>query len=313
MLRADGRLAAVGLGWLALRTVSRDGSRTGPGLVWRLAAPAIVLGLLAATPFATAAQTRVGLFQDSLPVIPRVVAEVPFGPGEELRYKLKYGIVGVGEARVGIPGIDTVRGRPVYAARWHVKGGLPGYRIDHWLHSWIDTETLVSRRFINDQKKRRRYREYEIFPEEGRVQRIDHDTTWAIRTSLPLDDIAFVFFARTLPLEVGKTYTFNRYYKDEGNPIILKVLRKDKREVGAGVFNTIVVQPIIRSSSLFEEGGKAEIHLSDDELRLVVYMKIEGPFLAIDFTMHLEEFQPGVPLETGAGAGVQVPDRGQTR
>ena len=289
MLRAEGRRGAAGVARLALR-----------------AGPAIALGLIAATPFTAAAQTRVGWFRDSLPTIPRGVAKVPFGPGEELKYKLKYGIFGVGEARVGIPGIDTVRGRPVYAVQWHIKGGVPGYRIDHWLRSWIDTETLVSRRFINDQKKKNRYREYEIFPEEGRVQRIDHDTTWAIRTSLPLDDIAFVFFARTLPLEVGKTYTFDRYYKDEGNPIILKVLRKDRREVEVGVFNTIVVQPVIRSSSLFEEGGKAEIHFSDDERRLVVYMKVEGPFLPFDFTMHLEEFQPGVLLGTGAGVGAQV-------
>lgn len=110
-------------------------------------------------------------------------------------------------------------------------------------------------------------------------------------TSEPLDDLSFVYFARTLPLEVGETYEFNRYFKEDGNPVILKVLRKDERETKAGVFSTIVVQPIIPNSSLYSEGGNAEIHFSDDERRLVVYMKVDGPILPFNITMHLEEIR----------------------
>ena len=277
--------------------------RAGPGRLSRLAAPAIVLGLFAVTPFTVGAQIRGDLLLDSPITIPRGIAEVPFGPGEELRYKVKYGAFGVGEARMSVAGIDTLRGHPVYATALHIKASPLWYDIDHRLSSWIDTETLVSRRFVNDQRARERYREYEIFPEERRVQRIDHDTTWAIPTSEPLDDIAFVYLARTLPLEVGQTYEYNRYFKEERNPIILKVLRKDKREVGAGVFNTVVVQPLIPGSSFFSEGGDAEIHLSDDERRLLVYMKVDGPVLPLKITMHLEEIRPGVPLDTGVGVG----------
>ena len=71
------------------------------------------------------------------------------------------------------------------------------------------------------------------------------------------------------------------------------MLRKDRRETGAGVFNTIVVQPIIPNSSLFAEGGNAEIHLSDDERRILVYMKVDGPVLPFNLTLHLEEMQFG--------------------
>ncbi len=281
----------------------REMLRAGPARLSRLAAPAIASGLFAATPFTVAAQVRGEPFLDSPIVFPRGIAEVPFGPGEDLKYKVKYGAFGVGEARMSVAGIDTLRGHPVYAAALHIKASPLWYDIDHTLSSWIDTETLVSRRFVNDQRARERYREYEIFPEERRVQRIDHDTAWAIPTSEPLDDIAFVYLARTLPLEVGQTYEYNRYFKEERNPIILKVLRKDKREVGAGVFNTIVVQPLIPGSSFFSEGGEAEIHLSDDERRLLVYMKVDGPVIPLNITMHLQEIQPGVPLKTGAGEG----------
>lgn len=281
----------------------REILRAGPGRLSRLPASAIALGLFAVAPFSVDAQIRGDLLLDSPIMIARGIAEVPFGPGEELKYKVKYGAFGVGEARMSVAGIDTLRGHPVYATALHIKASPLWYDIDHRLSSWIDTETLVSRRFVNDQRARERYREYEIFPEERRVQRIDHDTTWAIPTSEPLDDIAFVYLARTLPLEVGQTYEYNRYFKEERNPIILNVLRKDRREVGAGVFNTIVVQPLIPGSSFFSEGGDAEIHLSDDERRLLVYMKVDGPVLPFNITMHLEEIQPGVPLETGVRVG----------
>ncbi|MDE2975423.1 MAG: DUF3108 domain-containing protein, partial [Gemmatimonadota bacterium] len=294
-------------GCIAVRMPGGFCPRAARHVSW-LAGPAVALGLFSTIPFTAAAQGRAGLFGDSLPLIPRAVADVPFGPGEELRYKVKYGILGVGEARMDIAGIDTLHGHPTYAAALHVKASAAWYDIDHKLSSWIDTETLASRRFVNDQRARERYREFEIFPEERRVRRVDHDTTWAISTAEPLDDIAFVYLARTLPLEVGQTYEYNRYFKEERNPIVLKVVRRDRREVGAGVFNTIVLQPVIPESGFFSEGGDAEIHLSDDERRLLVYMKVEGPYLPFDITMHLEEVRPGVPLATGAGAAEERDD-----
>ena len=272
---------------------------------------AVVLAFLALCRPTPAVTQQASLLLDSLAPPVRDIGRVPFGPGEVLKYKLKYGIFPVGEAVMTLPGIDTVHNVPTYAAEWQIKGSVLGYGIDETFSSWMDTETLVSRRFVKDQGKR--YREYEFFPEQGLAHRIDYDTTWTMPTSLPLDDVSFVYFARTLPLEVGKTYTFNRFYKDEGNPIVLEVLRKDRREVGAGVFNTIVVQPIIQTDGLFSEGGKAEIHFSDDERRLVVYMKVGGPWLPVNLTMHLEEITEGVLLgDGGADGGDGSPPVGRT-
>jgi len=231
---------------------------------------------------------------------------VPFAVGEHLRYKVKYGIFSVGEAHLTIAGIDTIHGMPTYVAEWRLKGSVLGYGIDETFTSWIDTEGLFARRFVKDQGKR--YREYEFFPEEHRVQRIDHDTTWALPDPEPLDDISIVYFTRTLALDVGQSSSFDRFYNDDGNPIVLNVLRKDRREVGAGAFNTVVVRPIIQTDGLFSEGGNAEIHFSDDERRMVVYMKVDGPFLPLNLTLHLEEIlhvEPGSAQTPG-----DVPDSG---
>lgn len=272
-------------------------ARRSPRPPARLPLIALAATALAATaPPALSAQTspRTTAEPGSPDGVPPTMAGVPFAPGEHLRYKLKYGIFSVGEAHMTIARIDTIHGTPTYAAEWRIKGSVLGFGIDETFTSWIDTEKLFARRFVKDQGER--YREYEFFPEDLLVQRIDHDTTWALPHPEPQDDISFVYFTRTLPLDAGQSYTFNRFYKDEGNPIVLHVLRTDRREVGAGEFNTIVVQPIIQTDGLFSEGGNAEIHFSDDERRVVVYMKVDGPFLPVNLTMHLEEIlyvEPG--------------------
>ena len=257
----------------------------------------VALALMLA-PVVAGAQERETATGDSLGVTGRSAGVVPLWIGEDLKYKVKYGIFGGGEGRMGVSRLDTIDGWTTYVAEMHIKG----WGVDQKLYSWIDTQKLFSRRFVKDEEGRPR--EYDFLPEERLVHQIEHlDSTWSIETSEPLDDISFVYLARTLPLEVGQVYEYNRYFKEERNPIILKVLRKDRREVGAGEFNTIVVQPIIPKSSLFAEGGNAEIHLSDDERRLVVYMKVDGPLLPFNFTLHLEEFQVGRAIGDDAEAG----------
>ncbi len=234
--------------------------------------------------------------RDTLSASVPAPARIPFAVGERLRYKVKFGIFNVGEGWMSIPRIDTVSSFPTYAVEWHIKGGVPFYKMDSKFYSWMDVRTLVSRRFVKDQNEggRETYKEFMFFPEDRRFQRIDYDTAGVMPTSLPLDDVAFVYFARTLLLNVGDTLTYNRFYKEEGNPVVIRVLRRDQRKVGAGKFNTIVVQPIIRTDGLFAEGGRAEIHFSDDDNRYLVYMEthIAG---GISLSLHLEEVQSGGP------------------
>ncbi|NIR78012.1 MAG: DUF3108 domain-containing protein, partial [Gemmatimonadetes bacterium] len=92
-------------------------------------------------------------------------------------------------------------------------------------------------------------------------ERQDNDEFGTLGSLLPLDDVSFIYFIRTLPLEVGKTYTFNRYFKEDGNPVKIRVLRKDQRETEGVEYNTIVVKPLIKTDGLFGEGGDAELHL----------------------------------------------------
>ena len=225
-------------------------------------------------------------------------ATVPFGLGESSTYKVVLGIVGdVGAGSLEVVDLDTVQGRPVYELRFRLTGGVPFARVDDDYRSWLDAQSLVARRFKQDQKEVRyeRHRFFEFFPEQKRWRRLDNDETGTMPTDAPLDDISFLYYIRTLPLEVGKTYTLNRYFKEDGNPVTVKVLRKQTITVPAGKFNTIVVQPIIKTKGLFSEGGKAEVYFTDDSRRILVALKSRVKVLK-SLDMLLESYTPGQRL-----------------
>jgi hypothetical protein len=233
---------------------------------------------------------------------PADVAPVPFGVGEKMTYKVALGIVGeVGTGALEVVDIDTVHGHPSYELRFRINGGVPFAHVDDDYRSWLDVQSLISRRFKQDQHEVRyeRHRMFDFLPEQRIWKRIDgKNESGPMPTELPLDDVSFLYFIRTLPLEVGRTYSFNRYFHADGNPVTVKVLRKQKVVTPhAGTFNTIVVQPIIKSKGLFSEGGQAEVYFSDDSRRILVAIHSKVKILrTLDAV--LETYSPGQRLST---------------
>jgi hypothetical protein len=94
----------------------------------------------------------------------------------------------------------------------------------------------------------------------------------------PLDEGSFVYFMRSTPLEVGKTYEFDRYYHLDRNPVRIDVVRRERVTVPAGEFDAILIRPTIKSKGLFSEKGDAEVWLADDSTRRVLRLKSKLPF-----------------------------------
>jgi len=243
--------------------------------------------------------------------VPFPVAPVPFGPGEVQRYKVQWGVFGeVGSSKLEVAGIDTVHGYPTYHLSWETRGRVKltfvtVASVNDVLQSWLDVASLMSRRFDQNQHevKYKRHRILEFFPEQMRWQRTDKDESGELASAEPLDEVSFLFFARTLPLEPGATYTFDRYWEAKGNPVVIKVLRRDTLRIEDVEYPTIAVQPIIQTKGIFGEGGEAEVHFSDDARRLIVFIRASMSIATMK--MSLIGYSPGEMLVTG------VPPAGQ--
>lgn len=208
--------------------------------------------------------------QDPAPRPAVAPATMPWVVGERLEYGVKFSLFNIGRAYMEVLGIDTVRGEPCYHVQFVIHGHTPFYSLNDSLQSWFGVNDLISRRFSQDTEEngRMRHRRYEIYPERRMWVRDDIDSGRTVAE--PLDEASFFFFARTLPLDLGQTYSYSRYYHEDRNPVTIQVLQRQNINVGAGRFATIAVQPIFKAKGMFGQGGQAVIWFSDDAARIPV-------------------------------------------
>jgi hypothetical protein len=200
-----------------------------------------------------------------------------------------------------VEAVDTVNGAPTYRLVMRMKGGMTLYKINDVHRSWLDVEHLFSRRFqqVLDQTTYDRNRTYDFQLSQGRYVDLNNPgDNGELASQQPLDDVSFIYHVRMLPLEVGQEYTEPRYYKADGNPVTVRVLRKERVKVAAGEFDAIVVKPIIRKEkSMFKEDDEGEIWLSDDDRRII--LKLRGKASVATVTMELQSYTPGTKIVTG--------------
>jgi hypothetical protein len=209
----------------------------------------------------------------------------PWAVGERLDYGVKFGLFNVGRAYMEVLGIDTIRGEPCYHVQFVIHGRTPFYSLNDSLQSWFGVNDLVSRRFSQDTEEngRLRHRRYEIHPDQRIWIRNATDTGRTVAE--PLDEASFFFFARSVPLDIGQTYSFARYFHEDRNPVTLQVLQRQNISVPAGRFRTIAVRPIFKSKGLFGQGGQAIIWFSDDEARIPVRFRSSLPIGTLDMSL----------------------------
>ena len=225
------------------------------------------------------------------------MAAVPWGVGERAEYELATGLFGtVGDGTLEVPRIVKIRGHDT----WHVELGVRGsvlfgaFKLEDRFQSWMDVNTLVARRFQKNQIEDDfvRNRTYDFYPENLTWHWIERDRSGFLPSDKPLDEVSMFFLVRTLPLKVGETYTFNRYFKAEDNPVRIEVVRKERVKVPAGEFDTIVVRPIIKTDGIFGEESELEVYFSDDERRILVQMKSKAPWVR-SLHLKLTSYQAG--------------------
>ena len=220
-------------------------------------------------------------------------AAVPFGPGEKSTFEVRFGSVKVGGGSLEILGVESLRGREAYHTLFLVQGGTFFYRVNDTYESWIDAQTLNSLLFVRqiEEGTRERAQTFEIMPERGSyIERTRQKTTVKPTVPEPLDEGAFLYFVRTIPLVVGQTYDFHRYFIPARNPVRVRVLRKERVTVPAGTFNAIVVQPVIKTRGIFSEKGQAEVWLSDDSSRMLLQVKSKLSFGSLN--LYLKSYTP---------------------
>ena len=197
----------------------------------------------------------------------------PFSVGERLTYDATLGYFPVGTATVSVSRMAQERGVEAFVFAAAGEGGPPGVRMRYEMTSWVGTGRFASLRFYRKQIQGGNVAEerYQIVPDSSRYRLEGGTQDWAAPRDA-LDELAFLYYLRTVPLEVGKSFTVSRYFRTGYNPIGVRVTGRqtvtlpDGRSVPA-----LAVEVTSRGTTM-------GVRFTDDARRLPVEMDLPLPF-----------------------------------
>jgi hypothetical protein len=219
-----------------------------------------------------------------LQAIPAVSARtVPWSVGESFEYDGKYLLFSPGGATMTVVGIDTVSGVPAWHFKLTMHVKVPFYKNDSDLESWTEVNPFVSHRFVHvivENGKQISNDDFHIFGDSGFYRNHQAPAT-SPTPRQPLDDLAFVYYIRTMELKTGDKYTVPRYFRADHNPVEVDVIGHDSLEMPDGsrcycwVLHPVVDEP----NGLFSRKNDARLWLTDDGLRIPVQIRshVLGP------------------------------------
>jgi hypothetical protein len=213
----------------------------------------------------------------------------PFGVGERFQYSAKLGFLRLGTGTISVTGIDTIRGVPSFVFRFGLDGGNALYRISSVLESRTGIVDFKSRQFTQDNNEngKIRNRHFEIYPDSGFYRQVGEPASQPTVEN-PLDDAAFLYFVRSFPLEVGKSYDLDYYFRKERNPLKIRVEKREKMKLPDGTeVECLVVRPVMGDRGIFAERADARVWLTDDARRIPVQIRTRYPFGTV--ILRLEE------------------------
>jgi len=228
-----------------------------------------------------------------------------FATGEAATYSVAIGRFRIGEARLAIEGLEVIGGKDVVQTTLSVDGGPPFFRVEMYLSSWAETGSMRSVRFERNMREGpKRYRDRYVLDQESSTYTAEswsedlevfEPSTAEPSGAMPadaIDEIAVLYFVRTLPLETGDEYVLERYFKPQSNPIVVRVLKREEIRVPAGRFQTIVVEPIIPELGSFQAKKKPRVWITDDERRIIVKFQTSAPVGAV--ALNLTDYEEGI-------------------
>jgi hypothetical protein len=205
----------------------------------------------------------------------RVVENRAFGVGERLEFEIAYGPIKAGTGVIEVKEITKLNGRDCYHVISTAKSNRvfsAFFKVEDRVDSYFDKQGLFTWRFeqhLREGKYRAdRYAEYDQVNHIVTTNRGVFDVPAYVQ-----DVLSSMYFVRTKELEVGDILYVDNHSGRKVYPLAIKVLRRERVEVPAGIFDCLVVEPMLKAGGLFKHEGRVQVWLTDDGKKMPVLMK----------------------------------------
>ena len=236
---------------------------------------------------------------------------LPFAVGESLRYVVKIGFgLRVGNGEMTVAAGDTVRGEATLLLRFGVEAGAGPIHASQKSASWVTPLQLSTLRFTKRERSPLTNVDdsVEVYPREKRWTAANGAIGYA-PSDLPLDELSFLFFVRTLPLGPDSSWNFSRHYDPARSPTLVRVLGHERVKTDAGTFETWKVELKVRDPAHFRGLGRMILNVTDDAQRVPV--RIETDMREAGGTV-LELVARVTPASTACAGRKETPDTAAT-
>lgn len=232
----------------------------------------IVLAVLVA--FATNGQAtkpaKVKL--DYLPVKPlRNTTNNAFKVGEQVNYRLHYGLINAGTASITVNESKTkFNNRDAY----HIVGEGKSIGSFDWFfkvrdryETYVDKQGLFPYRFVRntDEGGYKINQDYQFYPEKRAYKNQKGESY--MTPDFVQDMLSSYFYARTLDyssMKKGDIITIMSVVDDELYPLKMKYMGKEQIKVDAGTFNCIRFAPVVQKGRVFKKEEDLSVWVTDD-------------------------------------------------
>jgi hypothetical protein len=218
---------------------------------------------------------------------PAPVAPYPFAVGETLSYDAKLGYFPIGSATASV-GRAREQGADAFVFAFAGAGGPPGVRVQYELTSWTRSTRFASLRFHRKMVQGNSVEEqrYQIVPDSSRYRLEGGGQDWVAPRDA-LDELAFMYYLRTAPLESGRSYTISRYFRSGYNPIVVRVTGRE----AVTLYDNSSVPCFVLTLST--RGTTMTVRLTDDARRLPVQLELPMNFGTVSLELSGVSSAPG--------------------
>lgn len=204
-----------------------------------------------------------------------------FQPGEQLKYKLKYGFFTAAEATIRVVETDVrFGGKEVF--HLVAEGSTAGafnvlYKVNNRYDSYIDKKELTPYLYTENihESNYRRTDKARFYQDERKI--ISKKGTFK-SDGQTFDVLSAYYFARGLELskiKIGDKFSMDYFLDDGVSKLNIQYVGKEKVKTSVGVFNCLKFSPSIQPGRIFRKDSKLYLWITDDGNRIPVKAQVE--------------------------------------
>lgn len=206
----------------------------------------------------------------------------PFPLGEALDYSVSVSIGGtVGSGQMRVEGPVAQGDVSTWRLVFDMQAGRGPIRATDRTVSWLDPRHFRITRFEKSER-------HPLSRSEEKVAIQQAQGTWRdevagasheLGSTAPLDELSFIYYLRTLPLDRDTTFEVSRHFDPARNPTVIRILGEELVETPVGIFRTRIVEMDVRDPKRFRGAGTVRLNIDTADCHVPVRIVSRMPVL----------------------------------